>query len=387
MSGQDDIEGCDGRLTNKADAAAQVPAQGQVPAQVQANVRGAQGAEGAHADLVLRVEVPFCAQLALYQRPGARHTQPSPRLLDAYVNALEAEAQAAGAEARDHRVVAVHVAGDCPSMLGEDRFERLMRCVRGCFALGDDADVVVDVLPGSLSAADLLAYRRSGVTRLVADIVADTPDESARTGRFADMANMGATMRIVRTAHAEGLVDLRMRYGLPRQTPSLWRRELANALEWRPSQVELVPLMVEPGSRMWEEGAHAGAPATSASAAMPAVSQEAARQLADVAADVLGGAGYERVAGASAGTGTGARSRADDVGSADNAGGEEVWALPGRESRLTRARTAGVETLGLGVGAASHVDGFAYENADDLDLYLAKSADISAIARDVRRVG
>ncbi|MEE8716806.1 MAG: hypothetical protein SOI26_08045 [Coriobacteriales bacterium] len=383
MPGQDDIEGRDGRLASKADAAAQAPSQVQVDAQVQVGARGAQDAKGAHADLVLRVEVPFCAQLALYQRPGARHTQPSPRLLDAYVDALEAETRAAGAEARDHRVIAVHVAGDCPSMLGEDRFERLMRCVRGCFALGDDAEVVVDVLPGSLSAADLLAYRRSGVTRLVADIVADTPDESVRTGRFADMANMGATMRIVRTAHAEGLVDLRMRYGLPRQTPSLWRRELSNALEWRPGQVELVPLMIEPGSRMWEEGAYAGAPAASASAAMPAVSQKVARQLADVAADVLGGAGYERVAGASAeaGTGTEAGSRAGD------AGGEEVWALPGRESRLTRARTAGVETLGLGVGAASRIDGFAYENADDLDLYLAKSADISAIARGVRRVG
>jgi coproporphyrinogen III oxidase-like Fe-S oxidoreductase len=191
-------------------------------------------------------------------------------------------------------------------------------------------------------------------------------------------------MRIVRTAHAEGLVDLRMRYGLPRQTPSLWRRELANALEWRPGQVELVPLMVEPGSRMWEEGTNAGAPASapvaSGGTAMPAVSQEAARQLADVAADVLGGAGYERVAGAI----TGAGSRAGD---ADDAGGEEVWALPGRESRLTRARTARVETLGLGVGAASRIDGFAYENADDLDLYLAKSADISAIVRDARRVG
>ena len=168
-----------------------------------------------------------------------------------------------------------------------------------------------------------IAFVFAGISR----VVADTPDESMRTGRFAAMANMGATMRIVRVAHAQGLIDVRLRCGLPRQTPGMWRRELAGALAWEPRQVEVAPLMVERSSRMWEEAA-----------------------------------------------------RGDDING-------EVWALPGHASRLAQAARRGVETLGRGVGAVSRVDGFAYENTDDLDLYLARSADVVAIVHDVRCVG
>ncbi|MBM6998842.1 hypothetical protein I3I95_01630 [bacterium] len=363
----------------EADEVASGPNASAAPGTSDAPNRASGHAESA-ADLVLRVQIPFCAQLARYQCPGGRHVLATPRLLDAYVGALEAEARATGAELLDRRVVAVHVAGDCPSLLGAERFQRLMRGLRACFALADGAEVSVDVLPGSLSAADLLAYRRAGVTRLVADVVADTPDESARTGRFADMANMGATMRIVRVAHAQGLIDVRLRCGLPRQTPGMWRRELADALAWEPRQVEVAPLTVERGSRMWEEestrGSAAGGSAGATGEMGATVGHETsagatdARELAAVTADVLGGAGYERVAGA---RGDGARG--------------EVWALPEHASRLAQAAARDVETLGLGVGAASRIDGFAYENTDDLDLYLARSADVAAIVRDVRRVG
>ena len=181
--------------------------------------------------------------------------------------------------------------------------------------IDDDSSVMTAVLLA-------IAFVFAGISR----IVADTPNESMRTGRFADMANIGATMRIVRVAHAQGLIDVRLRCGLPRQTPGMWRRELAGALAWEPRQVEVTPLMVERGSRMWEEAA-----------------------------------------------------RGDDING-------EVWALPGHASRLAQAAGRGVETLGLGVGAVSRVDGFAYENTDELDLYLARSADV-AIVRDVRCVG
>ena len=234
--------------------------------------------------------------------------------------------------------------------------------------IDDDSSVMTAVLLA-------IAFVFAGISR----IVADTPNESMRTGRFADMANIGATMRIVRVAHARDHIDVRLRSGLPRQTPGMWRRELASALAWEPRQVEVAPLTVERGSRMWEEAARRSAAGGSAGATgeMGAtVGHETsagapdARELAAITADVLGGAGYERVAGA---RGDGARG--------------EVWALPGHASRLAQAAGRDVETLGLGIGAASRVDGFAYENTDDLDLYLARSADVVAIVRDVRCVG
>ena len=181
--------------------------------------------------------------------------------------------------------------------------------------IDDDSSVMTAVLLA-------IAFVFAGISR----VVADTPNESMRTGRFADMANMGAPMRIARVAHAQDHIDVRLRNGLPRQTPGMWRRELAGALAWEPRQVEVAPPMVDRGSRMWEEAA-----------------------------------------------------RGDDING-------EVWALPGHASRLAQAAGWGVETLGLGVGAVSRVDGFAYENTDELDLYLARSADV-AIVRDVRCVG
>ena len=135
-------------------------------------------------------------------------------------------------------------------------------------------------------------------------------------------------------------VSVSLVYGLPGQTVASWRQTLRKALDLEPYEVAVSPVSPADG-----EG----------------LARKRQRALYEVAAELLSGRGLAEYA----------------VGRFARAAGESAY---------VKALALGADLVGVGLGAASCVDGLAWRNTDDFNVYRVASDDAERVVRDVSQL-
>jgi oxygen-independent coproporphyrinogen III oxidase len=187
------------------------------------------------------IHIPFCRARCSYcdfatgQYEGA--------LADAYVRAAAREVESFRVEEERARVDTVYFGGGTPSLLTPSQVEHLLAAVRRRFHVEDDAEVTMEMNPGTLSPEVLRAFRAAGVNR--ASFGAQTFDdrELKRLGRTHTADDTRRTLRDLRAAGFDN-VSFDLIAGLPDQTLGAWSRNLEEALTLRPEHLSLYLLEV-----------------------------------------------------------------------------------------------------------------------------------------------
>src|SRR3712207_6159445 len=108
------------------------------------------------------IHVPFCRSRCSYC-DFATGTYDAP-LAQRYLSAVEREVRSfapEGVEAKE--VDTVYFGGGTPSMLAPAEVERLLAAVRARFSVCDDAEVTLELNPGTVTPETLRELRRLGV--------------------------------------------------------------------------------------------------------------------------------------------------------------------------------------------------------------------------------
>lgn len=195
------------------------------------------------------IHIPFCRSRCSYC-DFATGAYDGP-LAERYVAAVEREiaAFAPGAEASE--IDTIYFGGGTPSLLSPLQVGRLLRAVRERFSLTTDAEVTMEMNPGTVSPQALSEFRRLGVNR--ASFGAQTFDdrELRRLGRVHTAADVRRTIDHLRAAGFRN-VSFDLIAGLPAQTLSAWSRNLDEALKLRPEHLSLYLLEVHEGTPLAE---------------------------------------------------------------------------------------------------------------------------------------
>ena len=115
-------------------------------------------------ELELYIHIPFCVKKCSYcdflSAPATEQTK------EAYMAALFAEIGGRAKDYKDRIVTSVFIGGGTPSLLSGDSITQLMEHIREGFRLAPDAEITMEVNPGTVTTEKLTAFYAAGINRL-----------------------------------------------------------------------------------------------------------------------------------------------------------------------------------------------------------------------------
>ncbi len=204
------------------------------------------------------IHIPFCRSRCSYCdfATGAYES----RLAESYVSALTKELStfdfapdaettrdkdAQEAHCRD--VDTIYFGGGTPSLLAPAEVERILRAVRDRFQVARDAEVTLEMNPGTVTPEVAEGFRAAGINRASFGLQTFDDEQLRRLGRTHTVADARRTLSILRAAGFDN-VSFDLIAGLPGQTVSEWARNMDEALALRPAHLSLYLLEVHEGT-------------------------------------------------------------------------------------------------------------------------------------------
>ena len=191
----------------------------------------------------LYVHIPFCSSRCSYCdfATGIYQTE----LAERYVCAVTREIKTA--PLAGERVDTIYFGGGTPSLLAPSQLERILAALCDRFAVDADAEITLEINPGSVDAEKLRDFRSLGVNR--ASFGAQTFDDAelAKLGRSHTSADTLETFASLRRAGFAN-VSFDLIAGLPGQTLAGWQRNIKQALALEPEHLSFYLLEVHSGT-------------------------------------------------------------------------------------------------------------------------------------------
>lgn len=196
------------------------------------------------------IHIPFCRRRCFYcdfpiAVAGDRaRGETSPRI-QTYVDTLCREIQATPILGRT--LETIFFGGGTPSLLSVEQVGQILAVLSDRFGLAKDAEVSMEMDPGTFTAKQLAALRQVGLNRVSLGVQSfqDVQLEACgRTHRLPDIEQAIADL----TAVGMPVWSLDLIAGLPHQTLSDWEENLVRAIAFFPHHISVYDLTVEPNT-------------------------------------------------------------------------------------------------------------------------------------------
>lgn len=191
------------------------------------------------------IHIPFCRSRCSYCDFATGLHESA--LAERYVAGVLKEIQLWDEVATPETVDTIYFGGGTPSLMSAAQLAALMHSVRERFEVSPDAEVSMEMNPGTVTDETLRAFYKAGINR--ASFGAQTFDdrELAKLGRSHTAQDTRHTYSLLRAAGFAN-VSFDLIAGLPGQTLAGWRRNLDEAFALRPEHLSFYLLEVHQGT-------------------------------------------------------------------------------------------------------------------------------------------
>jgi len=191
------------------------------------------------------IHIPFCRSRCSYCdfATGMYNADLAAR----YVRALVREIESWRVVERPKTVDTIYFGGGTPSLLSPRQLETLLIAVHQRFTVAANAEVTMEINPGTMTPETLSAFRSLGVNRASFGVQTFDDDELARLGRSHSAEDARQTFDCLRAAGFRN-VSFDLIAGLPGQTMGGWCRNLDEAFALRPEHLSFYLLEVHEGT-------------------------------------------------------------------------------------------------------------------------------------------
>lgn len=317
--------------------------------------------------LELYVHVPFCARKCLYCDFLSFRALAS--VQEAYTEQLIREIEVQGACCREYQVKTVFIGGGTPSVMEPCLIRDIMQALNKNFDIAAEAEITIEVNPGTLLQNKLHIYRAAGINRLSIGLQSADNQELKDLGRIHTFEEFLKSYQCARMAGFTN-VNVDLMSSIPGQTLESWKNTLKKVTMLKPEHISAYSLIVEEGTPFWDrygkrEGEETGlktddvcflhprggrlesntVPRKRAALYPPLPDEETENRIYHFTRTYLEEQGYGRY----------------EISN---------YAKPGRECLHNTGYWRGVSYLGLGLGSSSCMNGTRFSNERDLDTYL-----------------
>jgi len=226
----------------------------------------------------------------------------------------------------------VFFGGGTPSLLATEDLGRIIHTLRKHFGVAENAEITVECNPDTVDLEKLKFYKEQGVNRISFGLQSACNEELKMLGRIHSYEKFLESFNAAREAGFAN-VNVDLISAIPGQTPAGWEETLRKVAELAPEHISAYSLILEEGTKLFEEQDNYTFPTEDEDAGMYEATES-----------ILSEYGYKRY----------------EISN---------YAKEGYESRHNNRYWKRGEYLGFGVGAASFVDNERFNNISDVDKY------------------
>ena len=283
-------------------------------------------------ELSLYVHIPFCVRKCLYCDFLSFSVADKREKIKSYVNLLAKEIRMWGEACKDRTVVSIFFGGGTPSLLDENEMKLLMEQIRENFALTKDAEITMEMNPGTVSLESLVAYRKAGINRISIGLQSARDEELKAIGRIHTYAEFQDSFAWARQAGFEN-INIDLMAALPGQDIASYRSTLEKAVAFSPEHISSYSLILEEGTFLYDRQEDYRFP-----------TEDEEREMYDLTEEILQNAGYHRY----------------EISN---------YAKDGYECRHNKVYWRRGDYLGLGLGASSMMENWRWKNPSEPEKY------------------
>ena len=294
-------------------------------------------------ELELYVHIPFCVRKCAYCDFLSAPADTQERTL--YIDALTEEIRARKNDFNAYRVSTIFLGGGTPSILEGDDSARIFRALQENFDISDDAEITMEVNPGTVTEEKAWSWRKSGVNRLSIGLQSTDDRELKMLGRIHTYREFLDTWKIVREAGFEN-VNVDLISAIPGQNLRSWSETLRKAADLGPEHISAYSLIIEEGTPFYERyGDESGEDENKGNHLPPLPDEDTEREMYKATEKILAEYGYHRY----------------EISN---------YSKTGYECRHNLGYWERKEYLGLGLGASSLISECRFHNTADMERYL-----------------
>ncbi|MDF1591806.1 MAG: radical SAM family heme chaperone HemW [Desulfobacterales bacterium] len=190
----------------------------------------------------LYIHIPFCIRKCPY---CDFYSVTDLSLKKSFIKALAQEMRFYAGHAV--RVDTLYIGGGTPSVLNTGEIERIVTEARRCFNVLPEAELTLEVNPGTVTARSLSDYRRCGVNRINIGVQSFQNRILGFLQRIHTAEDASNSIRWARRAGFNN-IGLDLIYGVSGQTDASWRADLRAAVSFKPEHLSCYMLTYEKGT-------------------------------------------------------------------------------------------------------------------------------------------
>ena len=234
--------------------------------------------------LELYIHIPFCISKCNYCDFLSAPSKDGER--QKYVKSLCKRIRSYGTLAEAYHVVSIFIGGGTPSLLDPVQISAIFHAVRETFMVDKDAEITIEMNPGTVSPEKLIAYRQAGISRLSIGLQSIRNEELEVLGRIHTFEEFLHTYEMARR-EGFGNINIDLMSGIPFQTLNGWKESLKRVADLEPEHISAYSLIIEEGTPFYERYRDARHEEE-----LP--DEETERQMYHHTREILGAYGYRR---------------------------------------------------------------------------------------------
>lgn len=285
--------------------------------------------------LEIYVHIPFCVRKCNYcdflSMPCDEETK------DAYMDALCTEIVGKASRYGDFEVVSIFIGGGTPSTVKPMHIKRLMDTLYEEYKVSRDAEITMEINPGTVNREALMTYKEAGINRLSIGLQTACEAERLRLGRIHSYDDF---LKAYFSAREVGFLNINVDVmsAIPGQTIESYMETLTKivSLEPAPEHISAYSLIVEEGTPFYEE---------EEKGTLDVPDEDTERKMYEMTKQVLLRYGYHRY----------------EISN---------YAKVGYECRHNKGYWERTDYVGFGIGSASLIGSVRFGNKEVLSAYV-----------------
>lgn len=249
-----------------------------------------------------------------------------------YVNLLCQEITQSAEVYKKYHVISIFLGGGTPSLLPADQIGRIMETVRSHYRVAENAEITMEMNPGTIVNGEPEQYIISGINRVSIGLQSTDDEELRRIGRIHDYAAFLKTYDLVRGAGFCN-VNIDIMAALPGQDAASYERTLRKVTALAPEHISAYSLILEEGTPLYERQSEYSFP-----------TEEEDQEMDRLTRQYLASCGYHRY----------------EISN---------YAGDGYECRHNKVYWQRGDYVGFGLGASSMVQNVRWSNPDTMESY------------------
>lgn len=196
-------------------------------------------------EIGIYVHIPFCKSKCYYCDFASFADKDE--LIDRYVKAVKSEIYHRQSE--EYIIKTIYIGGGTPSYISEKYIEEILAMIENCFLVSNDAEITIEVNPGTVNKSKLSAYMNSGINRLSVGLQSANNELLKKIGRIHSLEDYEKTINLAQKVGFKN-INTDIIIGLPDQTIYDVENAINKVVSLGINHISIYSLIVEENTKM-----------------------------------------------------------------------------------------------------------------------------------------